>query len=179
MARPADPRPPIVVAGGTARIPLTRGAWALIDEDDLAIVGGFPWFAHWNGRQLYAVRNTPRPGRGWIYMHRAILGAAPGSLVDHADGDSLNNRRGNLRLADKRRNGWNRARLNRNNTSGFSGVVRASRSANWVAQAYDDGRRVHVGTFPTPEAAARAYDRFVLATRGEFARTNFPREEYE
>lgn len=76
-----------------ATIPLTRGKFTIIDADDLPIVEGRSWQAHErrDGKGWYAVSDGTR-------MHRLLMNAPSNQIVDHRDGDGLNNRRGNLRI---------------------------------------------------------------------------------
>ena len=90
--------------------------------------------------------------------------------VDHIDGDGLNNRRGNLRLATAGQNQHNKG-LQRNNTSGFKGVRWRSDKGKWVARIDKDGKRRHLGYFDTVEGAHSAYVAASMAIHGEFGRT--------
>lgn len=107
------------------------------------------------------------------YLHRVLMN--PGNLmVDHINGDGLDNRRVNLRLATNAENQRNR-RLNRNSTSGFKGVTASGNVLNpWAAHIRHVGRRHHLGLFPTREEAARAYDEAARRLFGAFALPNFP-----
>jgi hypothetical protein len=105
------------------------------------------------------------PRKRTIFLHREITGAPKGFDVDHADGDSANNQRGNLRVCTHAQNMGNR-RVNANNTSGFKGVSWKSRSGRWLARLAGKD----VGLFETKELAAAAYQRAALAKYGEFAR---------
>lgn len=155
----------------TARIPLTRGLVAIVDEADLTLVEGRRWCAHLKRRTIYAV--CREAGRK-IRMHRVILGVPPGIEVDHINGDGLDNRRCNLRMANRLENTRNR-RLDADNTTGFKGIrlkPDTPRARPWEARIPINGRRVSLGHFATAEEAARAYDNAALRFFGEFARTN-------
>lgn len=154
-------------------IPLSdSGHVALVSAEDYArVLGGGPWYPREGTRTTYASRFKPSPSQ----MHRFITGWP---LVDHMDGNGLNNTRPNLRPATPAQNNWNRC-TNRNSRSGFKGVSRYSgRAPHWRAYITKDGERHALGRFYAPEDAARAYDRAAIELFGEFARTNFPREEY-
>ena len=110
--------------------------------------------------------------RRTVYMHRQLVGARSGEQVDHRDGDGLNNRRANLRGCNQSQNFANRVVLPVK-VSPYRGVYPARNGRGWRAQAKARGHTVHLGTFTTPEAAARAYDCFAVQTWGEFARPNF------
>lgn len=100
----------------------------------------------------------------WLYMKGEW--PPPGTDVDHEDGDSLNNRFANLRVATRWENLSNRGKT-RANTSGFKGV-RPHRN-KWVARIGHKGRYRHLGTFDTPEQAAEAYAAAAREIHGEFA----------
>jgi len=152
-------------------IPLTQGHWALIDDADFeAVVAAGPWFA--NGRtNLYAVHSTYiNRVRGTMLMHNFITGW---KFVDHANGNSLDNRRQNLRPANTSTNGAN-SKIRSDNTSGFKGV--SPRQGIWRARIHVNGREIPLGRFGSPIEAALAYDAAALHHFGEYARPNFPQE---
>lgn len=98
------------------------------------------------------------------------FGAVPaGAVIDHINGDILDNRIVNLRLATRHDNARNAARP-RNNTSGFKGVSR--RRGRFRAYIRADGHPEHLGWFSSAENAARAYDAAAVRLFGNFARTN-------
>jgi hypothetical protein len=105
-------------------------------------------------------------------MHRLIVDAPHGVLVDHRDGDGLNNTRANLRLCSNAENMRNSGRK-RTNTSGFKGVIHHKKTGKWVARITVNDQEKHLGLFPTREAAARAYDDAARRLHGAFALTNF------
>jgi len=90
-------------------------------------------------------------------------------LVDHIDGDKLNNQRDNLRVATDSQNVCNK-RMQRNNTTGYRGVQKSGKK--WSAGIDVNGIHTHLGVFATPEEAAQAYDVAALHYHGEYARLN-------
>lgn len=152
-------------------IPLTQGHWALVDDADFeAVDAAGPWFV--NGRtNLYACHSTYiNRIRGTLLMHSFITGW---SFVDHVNGNSLDNRRANLRPANTSTNGAN-SRIRSDNTSGFKGVGRYK--GLWRARIHVAGREIALGYFTSPTDAALAYDTAALHHFGSYARPNFPQE---
>jgi hypothetical protein len=87
-------------------IPLTKGKLAIVDDADYHWLCQWRWVFSSNG---YAMRTVTDNGRRRFFqMHRVIMGAQPGQLVDHIDGNRLNNTRDNLRIVTHSQNNWNR-----------------------------------------------------------------------
>lgn len=148
-------------------VPLTRGHVAVIDADDADLAGDRAWFARHSRGGIYAANKMPGE---MVYLHRMLLGVTDRAVqVDHADGDTLNNRRSNLRLATPRDNSCNsRKRIGR---TGFRGVWKHERGRYYAVL-----DRKYVAVCDTAEEAARAWDKAARALYGEFARLNFPDE---
>lgn len=151
-------------------------AHALIDEKDYAEVSKIKW-SMTPGKYNYATGNIKEGGR-WktnVKMHRLILKPEQHELVDHINGDGLNNRRENLRICDRSQNAMN-STLPVNSTSGYKGVTRLPRlkknGLQWMAQINCRGKHKTVGYFRTPKEAAQAYDKAAMELHGEFARLN-------
>lgn len=155
-------------------VPLSKGKVAVIDELDAPWVMERKWFARpVRGGYWYAVTNDGG-GRKRLVMHREILGAKQHEIVDHVNGDTLDNRRSNLRLCNRSENMANRAK--RVGRSRFKGVVYRADRNRWYAQIGHNGRRRFLGSFETEESAAIAYDAAARSLFGSFARLNLPRE---
>ena len=103
-------------------------------------------------------------------MHQFIMRPPKGKVVDHIDGNGLNNRRANLRLCTPRQN--RRNTRPRRKTSAFLGVSR--RGSKYLARIKHDGRQLYLGLFDDEIEAARARDRKACELFGEFAWLNFP-----
>lgn len=149
-------------------LPVTRrdGTTHLIqyDDEDHALLSPYTWSVASRHRKFYAVAHQPGSGKpGWnVYMHRLLLPDAP--TVDHINLDGLDNRRANLRVATYGQNNANRPPF----TNQYKGVI--ERHGKYGVKIKDRW----VGTYPTPEAAAAAYDAAALAEYGEYAWLNFP-----
>ncbi len=159
-------------------IPLTRGQAAIVIDADFARLVVFQWHAHRaRGRrtqargQFYAARIVDRSRRR--FMHQDVIGERDGYQIDHANGDTLDNRRCNLRFATRSQNQMNKPPAG--GTSAFKGVYRLrSGPRPWRACIRVGGRRLHLGLFAREEDAARAYDAAARQHFGEFAYLNFP-----
>ena len=99
-----------------------------------------------------------------------LNGEKGGPVVDHIDGDKLNNRRANLRLCSQADNTRN-TRLGRNNTSGAKGVS-LDVNGKWRARIWKDRKEIRIGTFDTVEEALAAYDKAAAELHGQFASPN-------
>jgi hypothetical protein len=161
-----QPRPLVDNGDGTHTIPLTRGQVAIISSEDAVLAGTRNWYATPVGCRLYAVTNGSGGER--IYLHRLLMGC-PADEVDHANGDSLDNRRVNLRLATHAENNRNKG-LQKNNTSGYKGVSLRSDTGRWAAYIMAGGKRRSLGCFDTPEAARDAYVAAAIELHKEFAK---------
>jgi len=160
---------------------LTQGKVAWVDQADYAALALSKWHAdHRESRDVtYArryCRGSGRSGRRAERMHRIVVGLLPGDLrvVDHINGDGLDNRRSNLRVCSVRQNAHNlRARCG---TSLFKGVSSHKASGLWRVQIRAGGNVSRcVGYFHEEEEAARAYDAAAMEAFGEFSKLNFPK----
>ncbi len=128
-------------------LPLRDGGAALIDAADADLVSGFRFCLNPKGY----VGTTPC-GRGRL-LHRLILGSVRGQIVDHINGDKLDNRRANLRHVSEQMNAINVHFLYATNKSGYRGVAWVERDAGWRASIGIRGRFFCIGFYSTIEYA--------------------------
>lgn len=157
-------------------ITLKSGRTMLIDNADAAMLSGFTLQEqHLPDGSIYV--NADR-GAFRISVHRLIAGAGPDEIVDHANMNPLDNRTANLRRTNKSGNGANRGadRRRLGTTSRHKGVVRkpdkADGSQRWYAYIHVDGKTRYLGSHPTEDKAAAAYNAAALEAWGEMARLN-------
>ena len=155
-------------------IPLTQGKVAIVDAEDYDRLMEHPWCAHqrYKREQFVAVRNSLDGENGKSYtilMHCEALRVPRGTLIDHENLNSLDNRKDNLRLATPQQNGRNRG-PQKNNSSGFKGVDKPNHTWRWRARIKSDSGHIHLGYFDTKEEAAQAYRQAADKLHGEFAR---------
>jgi hypothetical protein len=154
------------------------------DDVNLLLDGRVRWIAGRfknNSNKLYAVRAVGgRLNRQFQLMHRVILGLRdPLIQGDHKNGDTLDNRRVNLRQATPSQNARNMKRR-RNGTSQFKGVSLDKSRNLWIASIIrkEGYGREHLGRFEREDEAAKAYDAVAHQRYGEFAYLNFPEVFY-
>jgi AP2 domain len=160
-------------------IPLTRGQHTIIDAEDYELVSQYKWYAalsksgkFYAVRGVYEARNPRKQTR--IALHQFLLGIRGRAAIgDHKSGDSLDNRRFNLRVVNFTQNAMN-ARISTRNKTGYRGVTFIQNRYRVNIAAY--GKQIFVGGFDNPIDAARAYDRAAQKIHGEYAKLNFPNE---
>lgn len=148
---------------------------AIVDDEDSDLIK-LKWQAVKRPRSKthYAQTGITKPRHTTIAMHRIILSRVlERSLlrheqVDHINGNGLDNRRCNLRLANQSNNASNVA-IKSNNTSGYKGVSRYSHS-KWRAQIVVNQKYIHLGIFDTAEEAHKAYCEAAKLHFGNFAK---------
>jgi hypothetical protein len=152
------------------RIPLGHDLFAIVDARDYKWLSRYKWCALNRNGQAYAVRRN-RQGQT-VYMHRAIMKAPPGMVVDHIDHNTLNNRRCNLRICTRQQNYANAGP--RGAPSGFVGVHRCRHK--WRSGITCRGVYHPCGRFDDPVEAAKARDRKAYELHGPLAHINLPEE---
>jgi hypothetical protein len=156
-----------------AMIQLTQGLSVVVDEADLPLLTAHKWWATYVRKpnsKTYTYAAGSVNGKV-IRMHRYIMGLEPSNslVVDHIDGNTLNNTRANLRVCSLRENGLNSAKKFES-ASRYKGVQKWRKS--WAAAIKLDGKKVHLGCFDNEVMAAVAYNKAAAEHYGEFARLN-------
>ena len=159
------------------KIDLGDGLFTIVDVNIYYALGCYKWSAC--GRDddsLYAARILRKTEFGrikYMYLHREIMNPPKGLLVDHENGDSLDNRRANLRLATHSQNIHNRRKIRTKTASIYIGIYFDRRLGKWTAKIRHQKKRIYLGCFNSEIDAARAYDKAALEYHKEFARLNF------
>lgn len=158
---------------------IAAGRVALIDEDDFELVAPYRWNVRevWkDGKYVsgpYALTSLPRRDNGGkapsLLMHVLIMGQP---WIDHIDGNTLDNRKSNLRLATPEQNARNR-RMRQSGKSQYKGVALVEANGRWIAHIGYGGKDNHIGVYANETSAAYAYDMAAREHYGEFAHTNF------
>lgn len=159
-------------------IKLTQGQFAKVDDDDFEKLSKRSWCADYQKRRkcFYAISKWFNPisqKYSTIRMHRFITNPTEGLVVDHINGDTLDNRKQNLRVCTSAQNSLNKSKLSSKNTSGFPGVCKRKRKTSapvFQANITVDGKFITIGVFKTAEQAYEAYKKYAKTYFGEFFR---------
>lgn len=157
-----------IVFNGIVYTKLCDGSIAICDECDYDLIDGYKWSI----QKGYAVRTelNEDKSRSNIRMHQVIMPDC--EMIDHINGDKLDNRRANLRECNSQQNNANRS--GKTGTSKFKGVSFDSSRNKWISSIQVNGKTKHIGRFSEESEAAKAYDLVSSKTYGEFAKLNFP-----
>ena len=152
-------------------IPLTKGKFASVDDEDFEVINQFKWFALGAGNDLfYAGRRVK--GKT-IFMHRFIMGVYDSKvIIDHIDHNCLNNQRNNLRECTHSQNLLNSRKVKKSALSKFHGVSYDKAISKWVAQIWNNGKYKKIGSYQNEIDAAIAYNAQSSELHGEFAKIN-------
>jgi len=155
----------------TKLIRLTKGKFAIIDEEDFERVSEYNWSCKKGYNTLYAETSI---NRKTIKLHRFVLNIYDSKTqVDHKNHNGLNCMKVNLREATQSQNSMNQQpQVGR--FSKYKGVHWNSNNKNFVARIQLNSKRIHIGVFQNEIDAAKAYDLKAKELFGEFAYLNFP-----
>lgn len=155
----------------TIELPISRGYVAKIDDID-ADLAKVKWFALCEKHNYVVRRNKERR----IYLHRVVMARIVGrelvksDIVDHINGDRLDNRRSNLRLVTPSQSSQNTSK-SYSNRSGYKGVTFNKKARKYLAKICVDRKHIYLGLFETPEQAHAAYCEASKKYHGEYGRT--------
>lgn len=143
---------------GSWVLPLTQGLEALIDESDVPLIGQYKWFANnvtkKNRKTVFVYPCSKIPGsRSYSYLHRFLMQPKNGFIIDHLNGNTLDNRRANLRICTLRENNCN---LKIHRTGAMLGAHKTP-YGTYISQIKIDGKTLYLGSFKTAHEAHQAY----------------------
>lgn len=157
------------------RIPLTKGKFAIVDNNDFEWLNQWKWCTIKGGNNWYAIRQNWYDNKSHLLrMHRVIMNAQKGQEIDHRNGDGLDNQRGNLRFCSHQQNQMNyKIQKYIHFSSKFKGVYWAKNISKWRVQITMNNKNTYLGRFDSEIEAAKVYDAAARELFDEFARTNF------
>lgn len=152
-------------------IPLTKGYFAKVDNEDYVELSKHRWMADCGRNQPRAIRRRYVNGVAIkIVMSRLLTKAPLGLYVDHINGDTLDNQKSNLRVCTRQQNCFNRS-INKKNKYGYKGIYPIGHE-KWGAKIGINRKTIHLGSFKTKTEAAISYNKAAKKYFGEFARLN-------
>ena len=151
-----------------------KGLEFIIDENDFEKVSKRTWYIKDNTKPRNAYLCAKFDNKK-VLLHRFVMGLTKGDkvIVDHIDGNRLNNSKSNLRIVNNTQNLANQRRKDKINTSSqYKGVWYYEKINRWRAHLRCEGVTYHLGTFKTEEAAAEAYNKKALELFKDYACIN-------
>ena len=148
------------------QISLSQGKFATVDDVDYDWLTRTQWAYDPKGYAYRTIKGVI------IYMHRAVLNASGPVVVDHINGDRLDNRRENLRIATKAQNNYNQRPQKRPKSSQYKGVSLNKTVNRWQAHIKKGDERRYLGLYDSEQDAARAYNAAARHYFGEYAFVN-------
>lgn len=156
---------------------LSQNKYTIVDLDDYEWLAKRKWWLKTGrgGMYVWGPGDSDSTGMtGRIWMHRVIMHVSdPALVVDHINGNTLDNRKINLRVCEQYQNCKNTSKR-KNGISRYKGVsIKVLKnSVKWSAEIQSDGKSYYIGLFDTQELAAEAYNRYAIKYHGEFAKLN-------
>jgi hypothetical protein len=142
--------------------------FAIVDDEDFEWLSQWRWYCHYT-KKPYVHRSKASQS-----MHRQIMGNPAGMVVDHIDGNPLNNQRSNLRVCTVSQNTCNYTKSKTRKSSRYLGVHFDGSRGKFIGKVVIGRRLVWFQRFDTEVDAACARDAQAIAFHGEFAKLNFP-----
>lgn len=148
-------------------IPLTKGKYAKVDNDDFELLINFNWKCNYHNYERSVHLGL---------MHRFIMNCPKNKIIDHINHDRLDNRKANLRICTVSNNGMNRLKYS-GFTSKYKGVCWVKERSLWKSSIKHNDAYIHLGFFENEKDAGLAYDKKAIELFGEFALLNFTKKK--
>lgn len=145
-----------------------NGEVILVDDEDFEFLSTYRWGII-KGYAVSLLSKKLGETKPRIRMHRFVTKCPNGMVVDHINGNPLDNRKENLRICTQHQNLLNRRKLK----PGYKGVYWQEHAKSWRAAIKYEKRRIHIGYFKNQKDAAEAYDKKAKELFGDFAFINF------
>lgn len=151
-------------------IPLTRGVVALVDDGDYEYLNQWNWY--YSGGYARAADKVNKTGKR-VAMHRLLLSADGGDIVDHVNRNKLDNRKANLRKSDCVGNSRNRSKYDAQMSSTFKGVFYDKKRSKYTGRiTVERGKALYLGHYVLETDAAFYYNQHAIEYFGEYAVLN-------
>lgn len=148
------------------QIPLTQGYFAIVDDSDFERLSKFKWYYH-QGRAVRKPRTTDGKRRGFIWMHREVAKPDEDKVIDHINGNTLDNRRGNLRICTRSQNQWNKT-LRSKSVTGMKNIQWKKEKKRYVVRFQKYGKKYEFGYFKDLQEAVKVRNESALKVHEGF-----------
>jgi hypothetical protein len=156
-----------------------KGICFIVDDEDYDLIHDLYWCGiktkHAHGSDRFYIKTLYKEtnhARKHLSLARLLIGVFDKNIkVDHINGDTLDNRKSNLRKSTNFQNAQNRRKTSRHCNSKYKGVVKRE-GGKWQASIKFNRQYKFLGTFLKEEDAARAYNSAALKYHGEFSCIN-------
>lgn len=154
-------------------IQITRGAVAIVDDEDFERINSRKWALNPEGMGYAVRKGSKRCGeKRTVSMHQEIMYAPSGSIIDHINGNGLDNRKCNLRFANVQKNAFNKRKAKGPYTSKYKGVFRRKNKTKWTARIKYNDHHIELGDYPDEALAAAVYNFAAAIFFAEFRHEN-------
>ena len=158
-----------------------KDLYAKVEDKHFDLLSRQKWYAKKQSNNFYAVTyvrtNIKFSDKKWkfcgIKMHQLIMPSRPNLVIDHIDGDGLNNQESNLRYASWEHNGHNKKK-SVGTSSIYKGVHFHKLCHKWLVKITVRKKQLYLGLYADEKEAAIQYDNAAKKYFGEYARINFP-----
>jgi len=150
-------------------IRLAHGKKTVVDDHIYPLVKDYKWYPHKSSTNNYYARATIKGKK--VLLHRLITECKKEFVIDHINGNGLDNRKKNLRMCLQKENMRNQ-KTNSRNTSGYKGVYYRKDRKKWTAQIRVNKRHKFLGYFDNKIDAAKSYNRASILYHKEFSKLN-------
>lgn len=165
------------------QIPISGGkAFSTVDDEDYDFLMQWKWqlltFGHAYRTEVISYDPaTRKQTKKSVLMHRVIMNPPDGMVVNHIDGNALNNTRNNLRVTTQKSNMANRIKTGKvksERSSIYKGVQQRveSKDPKYSACIRIEGKLKYIGTYSSEIEAAKAYNQKAIEAFGEYAHLN-------
>jgi hypothetical protein len=153
------------------QIKTSNGFFVNVSDKDFEFLNQFSWYRFPNGYVCTNIQVARRKQKT-VMIHRAITLVPENYVVDHKDGNPLNNQRENLRISTVAQNAQNRRKMSKPTSSKYKGVNWDKTRNKWRTAITHERKTIQIGRFETEIEAALAYNRKARELFGEFALVN-------
>lgn len=147
------------------KITLKCGKEVLVDKEEYEFLSRFTWFNNGKGYALASINGEV------VRMHRLITNCGTNFEVDHINGNTLDNRKSNLRVCSHKENSRN-VKIPSHNTTGYKGVSFNKKRNKYRAYIKYEQKQIHLGYFLDKKEAALAYNKKAVELFGDFFKLN-------